>query len=127
MGLGWAEYETKNAATCSCGLFIYGSLTCCRGDDLDGKLPPADYYAYLSRFTHRPYTDVWAIGLRDRLPVLPVPLLPPDEDVVLDLQRAADTCYDLVHYERLLRGLHSLPPRPVAAARASAAPPAGRS
>jgi hypothetical protein len=31
-----------------------------------------------------------------------VPLLPSDEDVRLDLQRAVNACYDLVHYERLL-------------------------
>jgi hypothetical protein len=42
--------------------------------------------------------------------VLPVPLLPPDEDVRLDLQRAVNACYDLVHYERLLD--YSVPPPP---------------
>jgi hypothetical protein len=77
---------------------------------LEGTLPPAAYYVYLSRFTHRPYTDVWPIGLRDRLPVVPVPLLPPDADVPLDLQRAVDACYDLVHYERLLD--YTVPPPP---------------
>ena len=68
----------------------------------------ADSLPNFSRFTDRPYTDVWPFGLRDRLPVLPVPRLPPDEDVVLDLQRAIDACYDLVHYERLLD--YTVPP-----------------
>ena len=80
---------------------------------LEGELPRADYYVYLSRFTHRPYTDVWAVSLRDRLPVVPVPLLPPDEDVLLDLQRAVSDCYDLVHYERLLDYSVPSPPPPV--------------
>jgi hypothetical protein len=83
---------------------------------LEGALPPAGYYVYLSRFTHRPYTDVWPIGLRDRLPVVPVPLLPPDADVLLDLQRAVNACYDLVHYERLLDYTVAPPPPPLSEA-----------
>jgi hypothetical protein len=83
---------------------------------LEGALPPADYYVYLSRFTHRPYTDVWAVGLRDRLPVVPVPLLPPDADVLLDLQRAVNACYDLVRYERLLDYTAPPPPPPLSEA-----------
>ena len=75
-----------------------------------GELPPADYYVYLSRFTARPKTDVWAIALRDRLPVVPVPLLPPDADVPLDLQRAVDACFMLVGYQRLLD--YDRPPPP---------------
>lgn len=33
---------------------------------------------------------------------MPVPLLPPDPDVPLDLQAAVRACLDLVGYERLL-------------------------
>ena len=115
VGLGWAEYETKRRDLLMRPVHLLELDLLRRGRriTLDGKFPPADYYAYLSRFTHRPYTDVWAIGLRDRLPVLPVPLLPPDEDVLLDLQRAADACYDLVHYERLLDYTTAPPPPPL--------------
>ncbi len=67
-----------------------------------GQLPPAPYYVFLSRVQRRPYTQVYAIGLRDQLPRIPVPLLPPDPDVVLDLQAALDACFDLVGYEQLL-------------------------
>lgn len=74
---------------------------------LDGDLPPGDYFAYLARMENRRTTDVWSIGLRDRLPVLPVPLLP-DEDVLLDLQAAVTACFELVRYERLLD--YSVPP-----------------
>jgi Protein of unknown function (DUF4058) len=33
---------------------------------------------------------------------VPVPLLPPDPDVPLDMQAAVQACFDLVGYERLL-------------------------
>lgn len=69
---------------------------------LEGTLPPAPYYVYLSRADRRPRTEVWAIRLQDALPRVPVPLLRPDPDVVLDLQAAVDACFALVGYERLL-------------------------
>ncbi len=78
-----------------------------------GELPPAAYYIYLSRFTQRPYTDVWPIQLRERLPVVPVPLLPPDADVLLNMQTAVDACFKLVGYQRLLDYTQSPPPPPI--------------
>lgn len=76
-----------------------------------GEPPPAPYYVYLSRRQRRPYTQIWPITLRDPLPTVPVPLLPPDPDVPLDLQAAVDACFDLVGYERLL-DYAGPPPRP---------------
>ena len=75
-----------------------------------GEMPPAPYYAYLSRVERRPFTLVWAIELHQRLPILPVPLIHPDPDVTLDLQAAVDACFALVGYERLIDYL--LPPPP---------------
>ena len=72
--------------------------------------PPAAYYVYLSRQQRRPFTQIWTVGLRDRLPVVPTPLLPPDPDVPLDLQAAVDACFALVGYERLLPYGDSPPP-----------------
>lgn len=64
--------------------------------------PPAvPYYIYLSRAQRRPYTQVWAL-LQKPLPTIPVPLLPPDGDVPLDLQAALTACFNLVGYEELL-------------------------
>ncbi|MFQ5342860.1 MAG: DUF4058 family protein [Anaerolineae bacterium] len=67
-----------------------------------GEPPPAAYYIYLSRVQRRPYTQIWPVALRDPLPAIPVPLLPPDPDVPLDLQAAVKSCFALVGYERLL-------------------------
>ncbi len=77
-----------------------------------GELPPASYYVFLSRFTRRPRTEVWTIGLREPLPTVPVPLLPPDPDVPLQLQAAVEACFKLVGYERLLD--YAQPPPPPA-------------
>jgi hypothetical protein len=77
---------------------------------LAAPVPPATYYVLLSRRERRPYTQVWALALRDRLPTVPLPLLPPDPDVPLDLQAAADACFSLVGYERLID--YTIPPPP---------------
>jgi hypothetical protein len=115
MGDGAMEYVEKRSALMGTSVHLLEIDLLRRGGRVIFEIdpPPADYYTYLSRFTNRPYTDVWPIGLRDRLPVLPVPLLPPDADVPLDLQRAVDACYDLVHYERLLDYTVAPPPPPL--------------
>lgn len=118
MGDGAMEYVEKRVALMETSVHLLEIDLLRRGGRVifETDPPPADYYAYLSRFTNRPYTDVWPIGLRERLPVLPVPLLPPDDDVQLDLQRAVDACYDLVHYERLLDYAAPPPPPPLSEA-----------
>ena len=75
-----------------------------------GELPAASYYVYLSRVPRRPFTQIWPISLRAPLPTVPVPLLPPDPDVPLELQTAVKACFDLVGYERLLDYSGPLPP-----------------
>jgi Protein of unknown function (DUF4058) len=63
------------------------------------ELPSAPYYVYVGRFEIRPETDVWPISLDQSLPSVPVPLLPGDADVYLDLQLAVATVYDLSEYD----------------------------
>jgi len=65
-------------------------------------LPPAPYFVLLSRFERRPVCDVWPIMLTDPLPTVPVPLLPGDADVTLDLQQAFTTMYDALNYDLLV-------------------------
>ncbi len=66
---------------------------------MQGALPSAPYFVFLSRAEDRPLTEVWPIALGEPLPVVPVPLLPGDPDVPLDLQRALTTLYDLLGYD----------------------------
>ena len=64
-------------------------------------LPPADYYAIVSRASRRPLADVWAFHLADPLPVIPVPLVD-DADARLDLQKVFAATYTRVDYSELL-------------------------
>ena len=57
-------------------------------------LPAATYIILLSRALKRPWAEVWLIGLRDPLPTVPVPLLPEEPDLSLDLQLALSSVYD---------------------------------
>lgn len=63
------------------------------------ELPDCDYYVYLSRFHRRPQVEFWPLRLRDQLPLVPVPLLPDDEDARVDLQDLLNTVYDRARYE----------------------------
>jgi hypothetical protein len=61
-------------------------------------LPRGAYRAYCDRTVapkveHHRRQMAWAIGLRESLPVLPVPLRPGRDDIPLDLQSAADAAY----------------------------------
>jgi hypothetical protein len=62
-------------------------------------LPPAEYFILLSRAETRPISEVWPLALRDRLPAVPIPLLPGDTDVTLDLQHTFTATYDLLGYD----------------------------
>lgn len=69
---------------------------------MEAPLPPAPYYVYVGRSEIRPATDVYPIAIRQPLPSIPIPLLDPDPDVMLDLQQALSTVYDLSDYDREL-------------------------
>ncbi len=66
------------------------------------ELPDSPYFVFLSRRQRRPMTDIWAIGLEQPLPAIPIPLLPEDDDVALDLQQAFTNVYDSIGYDLLL-------------------------
>lgn len=69
----------------------------------------ADYCVALTRAGNL-RTDLWTISLRDPLPVVPVPLLPPDPDIPLDLQRALNEVYDEAGYQISVDYTSELPP-----------------
>jgi hypothetical protein len=77
---------------------------------LSRPLPPADYYAVVSRADRRPSCDVYPWTVRVPLPVLPIPLLAPDPDIEVDLQAAFNVAYQRGRYDRLVR--YNEPPPP---------------
>ncbi len=50
----------------------------------------------------RPTVGFWPIGLREPLPVLPIPLAAPDAPVRLDLKAVLDRAYDAADYGKYI-------------------------
>jgi hypothetical protein len=65
-------------------------------------LPLCDYYMLVSRYAERPRVGFWPVGLRDVLPVLPIPLATPDPDVPLDLRAVLNSAYDAANYGKYI-------------------------
>ena len=66
---------------------------------LEGELPPCDYVIMVSDAKERPDCSVWPISVRQPLPIVPVPLLQPDEPVALDIGMALRTAYERARYD----------------------------
>jgi hypothetical protein len=62
-------------------------------------LPPADYYAIISRSYRRPMAEVYAWTVRQKMPTIPVPLLWGEPDVPLDLQEVLTAVYERAGYD----------------------------
>jgi hypothetical protein len=70
---------------------------------LNRPLPPADYYAFISRTDNRPNCEVYSWTVRQPLPAIPIPLKNPDPDVIIDLERVFRQTYERGRYARSLR------------------------
>jgi hypothetical protein len=62
-------------------------------------LPACEYLVHVSRVEKRPEGMMWPIRLRQRLPVISVPLRPEDHETKLDLQAVFDSGYDRAAYD----------------------------
>jgi hypothetical protein len=76
----------------------------------DDPLPPAHYIVMVCQASERPNSSVWPISVRQPLPTVPVPLLPPDPPVLLDMGQALRTAYERARYD--LRVDYRKPPVP---------------
>jgi hypothetical protein len=81
-------------------------------------LPPAPYYAFVSRAERRPRVEVYPWTLRQPLPTVPIPLANADPDVALDLQTLFTTVYDRAGYGYALDYRRAIEP-PLSAADAA--------
>jgi hypothetical protein len=62
-------------------------------------MPACDYCVVISRVEERPQAGIWPIGLRERMPVVQVPLRTGDSPATLDLQAILNHIYDAAGYE----------------------------
>jgi hypothetical protein len=67
------------------------------------KAGPFDYHVSVHRFDRPQDFFVYPIRLEQRLPVIMIPLLPGDPEVVLDLQATFDRAYDAGPFRRRIR------------------------
>jgi hypothetical protein len=76
------------------GVDPYILLLAGRRPPMAAPLPPGDYYAFVARAGRRPDCDVYAWSIRRALPAIPIPLRPPDPDVLLDLAAVYATAHE---------------------------------
>jgi hypothetical protein len=74
------------------------------------SLPKGDYYAVVIPGPESRSRSLYPVSMRNRLPVIRVPLGSEQEHVLLDLQAAFDETYDGGRYHMLTR--YSEPPPP---------------
>lgn len=103
-GEGIAEYLQKRRAAIKQKIHLVELDLLLRGERLpmDQPLPPGDFYALVSRSEERPDSNVYAWTIRDTLPSIPIPLLRPDPDVLLDLGAVFATAYNRGRYAQSL-------------------------
>ncbi len=103
-GDGWKEYlhKRRRVLISPAHLLELDLLHEGKRIPMEQPLPDAPYFVFLSRAEARPVVDVWPVHLGDVLPIVPVPLLSGDPDVVLDLQAALTAVYDTIGYGDLL-------------------------
>jgi len=75
-------------------------------------VPTCDYLLAVSRAQERPRVAIWPLGLRDRLPSIPIPLRAPDPDAMVDLQEALNRVYDAAGYANFIYSGQPQPPLP---------------
>jgi hypothetical protein len=102
--VGWNEYLTKRHEILLSQVHMVEIDLLRTGERMPLKKgePKGDYRAMVSRWEWRPKALVWAWGLREPMPTLPVPLKGRDEWVRLDLQAVFNTVYERGGYRYLL-------------------------
>jgi hypothetical protein len=98
---GRREYLRKRAAVIKSSAHLVEIDLLRQGERLPTiePLPPADYYAFVSREQRRPKVEVYPWSLRHPLPTIPVPLKAGDADAMLDLQALYAAVYDRAGYD----------------------------
>jgi hypothetical protein len=69
---------------------------------LQRDYPPGHYFALVAPSNRRPMCDVYGRTVREPLPTIPIPLLPPDPPIHVDLGAVFSVTYDRGRYLRSL-------------------------
>ncbi len=99
---GWRLYYRKRLAYLS-GCATWSRSTCCVAASACPWPAPGPIVRTTCSFaarSMRPACSVWPAYFREALPSLPIPLLPPDPDISLDLQPLIEAIYARSRYER---------------------------
>jgi hypothetical protein len=72
-------------------------------DPLRQKAPPFDYHVCVHHFDRLGEFHAYTFTLQEQLPTVPIPLLPGDASVPVNLQAVFDRCYDTGPYRRRVR------------------------
>ena len=100
-GAGLEEYRYKREKVLSSGAHLLEIDLLRQGTRVPVLigLPQSDYFVFLTRAERHDLVETWPISVRDPLPAVPLPLLPGDDDVVLDLGHALRAIYDEARYD----------------------------
>jgi len=101
---GRAYYQAKRDALLAQYVHIVEIDLLMRGARLRMKQPlrNGSYFALVSRAERRFFSDVYGWTIRQPLPTIPIPLLEPEPDYMLDLSALFRLTYDRGRYDREL-------------------------
>lgn len=119
-GSGWDEYAGRRLQMVSSAAHLVEIDLLRAGTRFPTAepLPAVPYFVFVSRVERRHQVDVWPISLEQTLPTIPIPLLPGDPEVLLDLQLALTVVYDIIGYDELIDYTRE-PPGPLTPAEAA--------
>lgn len=115
---GLAEYRNKRSKLLASNVHLV-EIDLLRGGQRVGSeitgepLDEADYILLVNRgYEINPgvWSDIWPVTLDQTLPLLPIPLDPPDPDVLLDMNAVVRTVYERAAYARRIDYRDPVPP-----------------
>lgn len=98
---GWFEYLRKRQA-CVSGWINFVEIDLLRRGrrmPMEDDWPDSPYYLLVCRKEQAPRCTVWEATYSRPLQPIPIPLLPSDPDIVLDLEPLVQKVYDVSHYD----------------------------
>lgn len=113
---GLSPYRAKRQRLIESGVHLVEIDLLRRGQraNRSRRIPACDYLLSLTRAASG-ITDLWPLGIRDRLPMLPIPLKKSEADVTLDLEAALTAIYDEADYDLSINYSADPPPPELAA------------